>query len=197
MSPNPEIGQNVKTSMPMIVAEELDCDWKNVIVEQAPLNTAIFTRQMAGGSQSIRQSWEGLRTAGATARQMLREAAAQAWQVPVDEITTEAGVLKHEKSGKSAGYGEMASAAAKIARAEGGETEGRQGFQNHRDAPQERGRPENRDRAAALRPRLQAGGDAHRHDGPPAQLRHETEIGGRLGGQGHARHQGRFHHECL
>ncbi len=114
MSPNPEIGQNVKTSMPMIVAEELDVDWKNVIVEQAPLNTEVFTRQLAGGSQSIRQGWQGLRMAGASARHMLKEAAAQAWQVPVEEITTEAGVLKHEKSGKSAGYGEMATAAAKI-----------------------------------------------------------------------------------
>ncbi len=113
MSPNPEIGQNVKTSMPMIVAEELDCDWKNVIVEQAPLNTAIFTRQIAGGSESIKESWKALRMAGASARQMLKEAAAQAWQVPADEITTEAGVLKH-KNGKSAGYGEMASAAAKV-----------------------------------------------------------------------------------
>ncbi len=114
MSPNPEIGQNVKTSMPMLTAEELDVDWKKVIVEQAPLNTEVFTRQLAGGSQSIREAWKPLRMAGATARQMLREAAAQTWQVPVDEITTESGVLKHEKSGKSAGYGEMASAAAKI-----------------------------------------------------------------------------------
>jgi isoquinoline 1-oxidoreductase beta subunit len=114
MSPNPEIGQNVKTSMPMIVAEEVDVDWKNVIVEQAPLNTAIFTRQLAGGSQSIRQSWKGLRTAGATARQMLSEAAANAWKVPVNEITTETGTLYHKASGKSATYGEMASAASKI-----------------------------------------------------------------------------------
>jgi len=114
MSPNPEIGQNVKTSMPMIVAEELDVDWKNVIVEQAPLNTSIFTRQVAGGSQSIKQSWKGLRTAGATARHMLREAAAATWKVPVNEITTEAGVLHHKLSGKSATYGEMASAASKI-----------------------------------------------------------------------------------
>jgi isoquinoline 1-oxidoreductase beta subunit len=111
-SPNPEIGQNVKTSMPMIVAEELDLDWDKVLVEQAPLNTAIFTRQLAGGSQSIRQGWEALRMAGATARQMLKAAAAEAWQVPVEEITTETGVLYHDKSGKSAGYGEMASAAA-------------------------------------------------------------------------------------
>ncbi len=115
MSPNPEIGQNVKTSMPMMVAEELDVDWKNVVVEQAPLNTTIFTRQLAGGSQSIRQGWEGLRMAGATARHMLIAAAAKEWEIPVEEITTEAGILHHQNSGKSAGYGEMASAAAKIA----------------------------------------------------------------------------------
>ena len=114
MSPNPEIGQNVKTSMPMIVAEELDVDWKNVVVEQAPLNTDIFTRQLAGGSQSIRQGWESLRMAGATARQMLKEAAAKSWNTPVEEITTEAGILHHKTTGKSAGYGEMASAAAQI-----------------------------------------------------------------------------------
>ena len=114
ISPNPEGGQNVKTSMPMIVAEELDVDWKNVIVEQAPLNTELYTRQFIGGSQAIRQGWRSLRLAGASARQMLREAAAQAWQVSVEEITTEAGTLFHKTSGKSAGYGEMASAAAKI-----------------------------------------------------------------------------------
>lgn len=114
MSPNPEFGQNVKTSMPMIVAEELDVDWKTVIVEQAPFNTQYYTRQFTGGSQGIRRGWEGLRMAGGAARHMLREAAAQAWQVPVEEITTEAGVLHHKNSGKSAGYGEMASAAATI-----------------------------------------------------------------------------------
>ncbi len=114
MSPNPEIGQNVKTSMPMIVAEELDVAWKDVIVEQAPLNTDIFTRQLAGGSQSIRQGWESLRMAGATAKHMLKEAAAQAWGVSADEITTKDGVLAHEGSGNSAGYGEMASAASSM-----------------------------------------------------------------------------------
>lgn len=114
MSPNPEIGQNVKTSMPMLVAEELDVDWKNVIVEQAPLNTDLFKRQLAGGSQSIRQGWQSLRMAGATARHMLKEAAAQAWQVPVGEIRTSEGVLSHEGSGQSAGFGEMASAASQI-----------------------------------------------------------------------------------
>jgi isoquinoline 1-oxidoreductase beta subunit len=116
IAPNPEFGQNVKTSMPMIVAEELDIDWKKVIVEQANFNSELYTatNQFTGGSQGIRRGWKGLRMAGATARQMLREAAAQAWQLPVDEITTEAGVLYHKNSGKSAGYGEMAAAAAQV-----------------------------------------------------------------------------------
>ncbi len=89
MSPNPEGGQNVKTSMPMIVADEFDVDWKDVIVEQAPLNTELFNRQFIGGSQAIRQGWNGLRMAGASARHMLKEAAAMAWMVPVAEITTD------------------------------------------------------------------------------------------------------------
>ena len=114
LSPNPEGGQNVKTSMPMIVADELDVDWKDVIVEQAPLNTDAFSFQYIGGSQAIRRGWPGLRMAGASARQMLREAAARTWQVPAEEITTVAGVLYHEESGKSSGYGEMASVAAQI-----------------------------------------------------------------------------------
>src|SRR5687768_2023078 len=109
MSPNPEGGQNVKTSMPMIVAEELDVDWKSVVVEQASLNTELYTRQFIGGSQAIRQGWKTLRTAGATARQMLREAAAREWKVPTDEITTKNGMLHHTAIGKSANYGSMAS----------------------------------------------------------------------------------------
>ncbi|MFX0557484.1 molybdopterin cofactor-binding domain-containing protein [Maribacter sp. CXY002] len=114
MSPNPEIGQNVRTSMPMIVADELEIDWDQVIVEQAPLNTNLYSWQVAGGSRSISSSWQSLRMAGATARHMLKEAAAKAWQVPVGEINAVAGKLTHEPSGKTAGYGEMASAASLI-----------------------------------------------------------------------------------
>lgn len=114
MSPNPEIGQNVKTSMPMIVAEELDVDWKNVIVEQAPLNTDVFVRQLAGGSDSIRTSWPGLRMAGASARRMLCEAAAKEWNVDVNEISTQNGILFHKNSGKEGGYGEFASKASQM-----------------------------------------------------------------------------------
>ena len=114
MSPNPEIGQNVKTSMPMIVADELETNWEQVIVEQAPLNTNLYSWQVAGGSRSISSSWQALRMAGATARHMLKEAAAKAWQVPVAEITAVAGIISHEASGNSAGYGEMASAASQM-----------------------------------------------------------------------------------
>lgn len=114
-APNPEFGQNVITSMPMIVADELDCDWDAVSVEQAPFDTTLYTNQFTGGSRGIYMAWERLRTAGATARQMLRIAAADAWSVPVDEITTASGMLRHDASGQSASYGEMASAAAEVA----------------------------------------------------------------------------------
>ena len=112
MSANPEFGSNVKTSMPMILAEELDVDWKSVIVEQADFYPERFQRQFTGGSQGIRQGWKPLRNAGATARQMLVNAAAQSWGVPAGEITTENGTLHHKASGKKAGYGDMASLAA-------------------------------------------------------------------------------------
>lgn len=111
MSPNPEVGQNVKTSMPMVVAEELDIAWKDVTVVQAPLDTNAFQRQVAGGSQSMRSSWQGLRRAGATARKMLIDAAAQQWGVDPNECTTSEGVIRNSK-GETISYGEIASAAA-------------------------------------------------------------------------------------
>jgi isoquinoline 1-oxidoreductase subunit beta len=114
MAPNPEFGSNVKTSLPMILADELDVDWKNVLVEQADFFPERFERQFTGGSQSIRQGWKILRTAGATGRQMLISAAAKSWNVPLTEITTESGTLHHKSSGKKAGYGEMASVAATL-----------------------------------------------------------------------------------
>ena len=113
LCPNPEFGQNVMTSLPMIVTEELDADWKNVIVEMAPHDGVKYGFQFTGGSNSVRAYWKPLRTAGASARQMLIEAAAQTWGVNPTEITTKAGVLSHP-SGKSAKYGEMASKAASL-----------------------------------------------------------------------------------
>ncbi len=111
-SPNPEFGQNIRTSVPMILAEELDVDWNDVLVDQAPFNSDLYGRQFTGGSSGIRSRWEGIRMVGATARQMLKEAAASAWQVPVGEITTSAGTVGHKASGNSAGYGELAAKAA-------------------------------------------------------------------------------------
>ncbi len=114
MSPNPEIGQNVKTAMPMIVAEELDVDWQNVVVEQAGLDTENFERQIAGGSQSIRHGWEPLRKTGATARYLLLAAAAQQLGVDAAELRTENGVVYHDASDKRLTYGELASVAATL-----------------------------------------------------------------------------------
>ena len=113
-SPNPESGQGIKTSFPMTVAEELDVDWLKVKVEQAPLDASRFERQVAGGSGSTPHSWKRLRQAGATARQMLMEAAANQWKVPVSECSTETGVVVHKPSGKRLTYGELALEATKI-----------------------------------------------------------------------------------
>ena len=113
-SPNPEIGQNIKTSMPMVVAEELDVAWKNVVVEQAALDTHKYERQIAGGSQSIRRGWQGLRMAGATARHMLMEAAAKEWKVTVSSLSTKEGVIKHDESNRTMSYGQMAAIASTL-----------------------------------------------------------------------------------
>jgi len=114
LNPNPEFGQNVMTSLPMIVAEELEADWKKVVVEMGPHDSVKLGPQFTGGSNSMRMYWRPLREAGAAARQMLMEAAAQTWGVPVEEVTTKAGMLFHEKSGKSGTYGNFASKASEI-----------------------------------------------------------------------------------
>ncbi|MBQ0733041.1 xanthine dehydrogenase family protein molybdopterin-binding subunit [Aquimarina celericrescens] len=112
-SPNPEIGQGVKTSMPMIIAEELDVAWDNVHVVQGALDTKNFTRQVAGGSQSIRFGWEALRQTGATARQMLVNAAAAKWGVNASTCTTDSGVIINS-NGDKLGYGEVVQEAAAL-----------------------------------------------------------------------------------
>ncbi|MES2797691.1 MAG: molybdopterin cofactor-binding domain-containing protein, partial [Bacteroidota bacterium] len=94
-SPNPEIGQGIKTAFPVIVAEELDVDWKDVIVKQAHLDTKKFERQLTGGSGAIKHSWERLRKAGATAKYMLTEAAANKWSVPMSECKADKGMIVH------------------------------------------------------------------------------------------------------
>jgi isoquinoline 1-oxidoreductase subunit beta len=108
----PEMGQGSMTTMPMIVADELDADWERVRVESAPTDPSLYanpvTRQQSyGGSRGVRDHLEPLRKAGAAARQMLREAAAQEWGVPLDEVTTEPGVVVHVPTGRRLLYGQL------------------------------------------------------------------------------------------
>jgi isoquinoline 1-oxidoreductase beta subunit len=114
MAPNPEIGQGVKTSLPMLVAEELDVDWNKVNIAEAWLNTEKYTRQVAGGSASVRTSWEPFRKAGATGRQMLINAAAKQWQVDPSSCTTEMGAVLHKQSNRSLSYGDLVQKAATL-----------------------------------------------------------------------------------
>jgi isoquinoline 1-oxidoreductase beta subunit len=115
LNPNPEFGQNVMTSLPMIVSEELDVDWQKVVIEMGPHDNIKLGPQFTGGSNSVRMYWKPLREAGAAARHMLMEAAAQTWSVPLEEVTTKAGMLYHEKSGRSGKYGDFASQASGLA----------------------------------------------------------------------------------
>ena len=109
---NPEIGQGVKTSLPMIVAEELDAAWDDVRVEQSPIDAGAYGPQFAGGSLSIPMNWDRLRRAGAVARAMLVGAAAARWGVPVGELTTRDSHVVHAASGRRLAYVELASEAA-------------------------------------------------------------------------------------
>ena len=111
---NPEIGQGVKVMLPMLIAEELDIDWKDVRIEQGDLNPAKYGGQSAGGSTATPNNWEPMRRIGAAARHMLITAAASEWAVPVAEITTNAGRISHAASKKSGTYGQFAAAAARV-----------------------------------------------------------------------------------
>lgn len=111
---NPEIGQGVSTSLPMIVAEELDVEWSRVRSAQADFNPQAYGGQGAGGSWSVHSSWEQLRKAGATARAMLIMAAAREWGVPDAECSTDLGFVIHARSGRRRSYGQLAAQAARL-----------------------------------------------------------------------------------
>lgn len=109
-----DMGQGVRTGWAIIVGDELDADWSKIKVAQADGDEEKYGNQDTDGSRSTRQHFLHMRHAGAAARLMLIHAASDAWKVPPEEITTEPGVLVHAKSGRKAGYGEMAAAAGQL-----------------------------------------------------------------------------------
>ena len=114
-SPNPEIGQNVMTAMPMIVADELDVKWENVVVEQGTLDEDAFKNpQFSGGSLSVMLGWNALRMAGAAGKHMLKEAAARHWGVSAADLIVSEGIISEKSGSRSIGYGEIASKAVGI-----------------------------------------------------------------------------------
>ncbi len=116
--PNPEFGTNVMTSLPMMVNEELEADWSKVIVEMGDYDTPRFKTQFTGGSRGMAMAWTPLRTAGATARMMLMQAAANQWNVPVSELSVSKGNVIHKASNRSNSYGALATAAAALPKPE-------------------------------------------------------------------------------
>jgi isoquinoline 1-oxidoreductase beta subunit len=111
---NPEIGQGIRTMLPMLIAEELDVDWAKVRIQQTDANDKIYGVQSAGGSRATPVNWLPMRRAGAGARAMLLTAAAQSWGVDVASLTTEKGRVLHAASGRSAPYSSFAKAAAAV-----------------------------------------------------------------------------------
>jgi isoquinoline 1-oxidoreductase beta subunit len=115
----PEMGQGSLTTMPMIIADELDADWAKIKVEQAPANPKLYANpvtgaQAYGGSRGVRDHLQMWRKAGAAAREMLKQAAAQEWGVKIEEVETEPSVVVHKSSGRRLAYGQLVDKASQL-----------------------------------------------------------------------------------
>src|SRR3981081_1907153 len=191
--PYVEMGQGTYTSIPMLIAEELEVDLKQVRLEHAPPNEKLYGNPLIGGvqatgnSNAIRAAWQPLRQAGAIARTMLVSAAAKRWNVDPTSCRPQSGEVFHAPTGRRIKYGELAADAARLPVPEKLRAKANEGFQGHRSPGQASGCAGEGQRNGRLWHRRSAAGREGRHPCTIACLRRSGEERGRCGGQGSQR----------